>query len=133
MKNVLVFLFVLVSSCTFSQEKHNNCVAVFIGEDMVVDEYSPRGKSIIDASSKGWLTVNMVELGENTAVKGKSVKYFLAVRDAKTESLTMLTSKATDKQALVDVLVDFEKGDKLIVLLEDDEYALPHYEIEITK
>ncbi|AWW00260.1 hypothetical protein [Arcticibacterium luteifluviistationis] len=133
MKNLILVLTLFVSVNALGQKSHNECVAVFLGENMVVNEYSPRGVSKISLQTNGVLTVNLVELGDKTAVKGESIDFMLALKDKETETLTMLNRKSTKGINAGKVLENAKVGDQLVILLVDDKFALPHHSIEIIK
>lgn len=133
MKNLILVLTLFVTVNTFGQKSHNECVAVFLGEDMVVNEYSPRGVSKISLQTDGVLTVNLVELGDKAAVKGESIGFMLALKDKETETLTMINLKSSKGINASKVLGKAQVGDQLVILLVNDKYALPHHSIEIIK
>jgi hypothetical protein len=130
MKNLILVLTFLIAFNTFGQKTHNECVAVFLGENMIVDEYSPRGISKISLKAKGVLSVNLVELGDKT-VKGKEVDFLLAIKDKETETLTLLITKSIKNISISKAIEKAKIGDQLVILLTDDKFALPHHSIEI--
>ncbi|SOE22327.1 hypothetical protein SAMN06298216_2771 [Spirosomataceae bacterium TFI 002] len=130
MKNLLFTFFLITSVSSFAQDIHNECVAVFNGENMIVDEFSPRGKSEISQKSSGSLTVNLVELGDEVK-KGNAVSFYIAIKDAKTQTLTMSTNNAAKSFDLSSIQKRTKIGDKIVILLSDEKFALPTEQHEI--
>lgn len=130
MKNLFILFALIVSLHSFAQKNHSECVAVFHEDDMVVDEFSPRGKSVVSKQTKGNLTVNLVKIGDEI-VKRDSVSFYIAIKDVETQTLTMVSTNPTYFLDLKSVTSKRKEGDKIVLILNDSKYALPTEQHEI--
>jgi hypothetical protein len=133
MKKLIVIICLFIVNSAFAQKKHTECAAAFVGEKMIVDEYSPRGISKISKNATGRLSVNLVELGESTVVKGKAVNFLVAIEDKDTQTLTIVSNEETNAKNLKSLLKMVNVGDFIVLVATKDKYALPHHHIEITE
>lgn len=129
MKNLLVGAILLMSIGVFAQN-NSECVAVFHEDDMVADEFSPRGISIVSKYTKGSLTVNLVTIGDEI-IKGAAVSFYVAIKDVKTKTLTMISAVATQSLDLQSITSNRKEGDKIVIIMSDSRYALPTEQHEI--
>lgn len=130
----LIFLTTLLSFgplTASAQDSFSNCAAAFLDGRLIVDEYSPSGKSVLAASATGTFTVCTASLTETGGTPVDQIEFFVAIRDGNTGTLTMFTKKAVKEMDLVDIMSRCTAGDQLVVITTDEEYALPHNEIII--
>jgi hypothetical protein len=111
-----------------NDDKYSSCSAVFLNDKMIVNEYSPEGKCKISKDATGEISAGEVSLGEKTEITSK-FSFGIAIKSRNTGTL-MLFSKETYKKIDVQkVLAKCRKGDYIVILTTDDQYALPHNEI----
>ena len=133
MTQVLRFWLLLFCSAIahwgFAQEPFSNCAAAFLDGKIVVDDYSPTGKCSLPLNAKGELTVCTADLSPTSSIPVDKIKFRIAVRDANTKTLWMYSGDTFTKVNLRKVLAKCKKGDHIVLLTTDSEYALPHNEI----
>ncbi|WP_460948676.1 hypothetical protein [Spirosoma daeguense] len=119
----------LLSNVSLAQQTFNNCSAAFLGQKMVVDRYTPAGKCSVASTAKGELTVNTVNLSptENKAVD--RIPFTVAIRDKNTKTLVMYGQEAVKQIPIERVLTKCRKGDHIVLITTNNQYALPHNEI----
>lgn len=112
-----------------AQERPSQCVAAFVGKQMVVDAYTTTGKCRLPDTATGELAVYTVDLSptENKAVD--KVDFQIAIRDGATKTLTMFSGRTYRQVPVQSVLAKCQKGDHIVLLTVDSRYALPHHEI----
>ena len=135
-KSLIILLWSLVfSTALLSQESEsqdfNDCVALFLNGQMVVDEYSPKGSCTISASEKGKLTVHTVSLTENSAKAISPVSFRIAIKNERTGTIWMLSDESYTSIQVQEIINESEQGDSILILMEERKYALPHNEISI--
>ncbi|MEQ1744472.1 MAG: hypothetical protein ABMA02_03535 [Saprospiraceae bacterium] len=133
MKKSRLFLCALLCSVLsvtgFSQEAFSNCAAAFLNNKLVVDEYAPGGKCILPDSATGELTVCTANLSPENTVPVDKIKFKVALRDKSTGTLTMFSNETYKQVDIRKVLARCKKGDHIVLVTTDTEYALPHNEI----
>lgn len=117
------------STVAFTQESYRDCAAAFLDNKMVVDEYTSKGKCTVAASASGVLTVNTAELSPEGSLPKSPVFFKIAIRDKETGTLVMFSEKALKQVEIRQVLARCSKGDRIVLLTTDSQYALPHNEI----
>ena len=128
-------LFALLSLCyvtvAFAQkEDFNNCAAAFLDQKMIVDDYSPEGKCVVSSGATGKLTVRPVTINAGEApVPGEKIKFKIALRGSGNRALMLLSEKTYKEVDIQDILKQCQKGDHIVVLTLEREWALPHHEI----
>jgi hypothetical protein len=120
-----------INNVPLSGETFADCAAIIYKGEMLVDEYSPRGKCKLEGGMKGIITVSAVELNEQGARPVKNIPFKIAIKDAETNTQWMFSDKTFKKVMLEDILKECNNGDKIIIITTDQKYALPHNEIEI--
>ncbi|QMW00404.1 hypothetical protein [Spirosoma foliorum] len=133
MRNVMR-LALIVGGCTlanlsYGQQAFKDCAAAFVGNKMVVNEYSPRGTCKLPATSTGKLTVNTVELSSTESKAVDPISFKIAIRDKATQTLVLYSKEAFKQVPVQKVLAKCHKGDHIVLLTLDKSYALPHNEI----
>lgn len=135
MKKSRLFLSALlcctVSVAGFSQEAFSNCAAAFLNNELVVDEYSPKGKCTLSDTATGELTVCTANLSPEKSVPVDKIKFKIALRDKSTGTLTMFSNETYKQVDIRKVLARCKKGDHIVLITTDTEYALPHNEIQV--
>ena len=121
--------FGLLSSLCYGQDQFKHCTAAFMGTQLVVDEYSPRGKCVLPAASVGTLTVQTVDLSEDKVTRLGEIPFKVAIRDKETRTLVMYSIEDFKQVDILLVLTRCKRGDSIVLLSVDNQYALPHNEI----
>ncbi|WP_345243483.1 hypothetical protein [Nibrella saemangeumensis] len=125
----LVICGCMLSSLCAGQSSFSNCTAAFLGDKMVVDEYSPKGKCVVAATATGQLTLYTVNLSRTESKRVEPVPFQIAIRDKDTKTLTMYSKENLRQVDIRRVLARCRKGDAIVLLTLDNRYALPHNEI----
>ncbi|WP_019987676.1 hypothetical protein [Rudanella lutea] len=128
-----LFTLLMVSlwgTMTLAQTPHA-CSAAFVGDKMVVDQYTPTGKCTLATSATGELTVQTVELSATSSRALEPIDFKVAIRDKATGTLRLFADKPFRRVPVQQVLAHCSKGDRIVLLTLDARYALPHNEILI--
>lgn len=96
---------------------------------MVVDQYTDLGKCVLPASAMGELTVCTANLSPTNSFPVDKIKFKIAIRDSNTKTLVMYSNETFKQVDIQKVMSKCRKGDSILLLTMDDEYALPHNEI----
>jgi hypothetical protein len=128
-KSNLILLACLLAQAVLGQKPFANCAAAFLNGKMIVQEYTDAAKAKISIQAKGELTASTAELGTNYAKQVKKFAFGIAIKDKNTGTKILFSTKTFMKIAIEDILKKCKKGDSIILLTLDDEYALPHNEI----
>jgi hypothetical protein len=96
---------------------------------MLVSEYSTTAKCSISAQAKGQLTVSTVNLSPSKTIALKPIEFQVAVKDKTTGTIVLVSKEKTQKIDIQSILKKCKKGDAILVLTLNNEYALPHNEI----
>ncbi|GAB3175595.1 hypothetical protein [Telluribacter humicola] len=133
MKTGLLFLvaYGLLTSLTYGQDNFKHCTAAFLGTQLVVNEYSPKGKCVLPSTSVGTLTVQTVNLSADKVSRVAEIPFKVAIRDKETQTLVMYAKEDFKQVDIRQVLAKCKKGDSIVLLSVDNQYALPHNEIII--
>lgn len=129
LKTLAVAALCLLSLQVQSQETFTNCTAAFLGEKMIVDQYSPTGKCEISQNAQGVLTVCTANLSDEGGTAVEKIKFKVAIRDGKSKTLIMFSDKTYREVPISSILSKCKKGDAIVLITLDDEYALPHNEM----
>ncbi len=130
----LIVLFIFWSNCIFAQEDFSNCSAVLLNDQMLVEQYSNTTKCKILKEAKGWLSAAAVSLGE---VKGgkqgfeitEKIEFGVAIKDGKSGTIFLYSQKTGKKINIEQVLAKCTKGDSILIMTKDTQFALPHNEL----
>jgi hypothetical protein len=115
--------------CLSAQDRFNNCSAIFVNKKLLVDDYSPTGKCILKSTASGQLTVSTA-IVENDQWRAVEDIYFnIIIRDGSTKTLLSYSNTTYKSIGVQDVLSKCKKGDRILISIIKDEYALPHNEI----
>jgi len=116
-----------MSTLSFSQHV---CSAAFLGNKMIVDKYTDKGyKNQLPISASGLLTVNTVDLSPTASKAIDKIPFKVAIKDKATQTLTMFASENFLQVDVKKVLEKCKKGDKIVLMTTEKQYALPHNEI----
>ncbi|MBC3788562.1 hypothetical protein [Spirosoma utsteinense] len=133
MKQVLFILCLLggciASTASRAQQPFSHCSAAFVSSKLIVDTYSPKGRCRLPASTTGLLTVQTVTMMLTKTKAGNQIGFKIAIRDKATGTLHLFSGKTYRQLPVQDVLATCKKGDRIVLLTEDRQYALPHNEI----
>ena len=146
MKNLQSFLFVLiaflsasaltaqpmVSGCASKAAKpYSNCAAVYLNNNMLVNDFSPEGICKVEQGMKGKLQVSTVYFSMDAAQPFTNVGFKVAIKNEKTNTLWMFSDQTFHEIELEKILAKCNQGDKIMLLTVDQQFSLPHHEIEI--
>ena len=132
MRKVSLFsicLLLMSSGISHAQKAFSTCSAAFIDKKMVVDEYSTKGKSALSSLAKGTLTVCTADISSVSTKPVEKIHFKVAIRDKQTRTLMMYSDQIFDQLNIQDVLKKCRKGDHIVLMTTDSQYALPHNEI----
>ncbi len=128
----MIGLIAFLSICQgYGQSLFSNCSAAFLNNKMIVDNYSPDGKCILDYNSTGDLTVCTANLSPTESIAVDKIKFKVAIRDQNTKTITMYSDETFKQVSIQKIMTKVRKGDHLVLITMDNEYALPHNEILI--
>ncbi|MFN7116506.1 MAG: hypothetical protein ACK4TA_06870 [Saprospiraceae bacterium] len=132
----LVLLFCLLVGNLLAQHGKNNfsnCAAAFLNQNMIVNEYTTEGKCVVDLTAKGELTLRPAELTDAKTVKaGDKIPFKIAIRDGDSKTLLLFSEKTYREIPIQEVLAQCKKGDSIVLLTLEREWALPHSEILVS-
>lgn len=126
---ILSLLCSTMSFACFGQNSFNSCTAAFLGDKMVVDEYTTKGKCILPATATGKLTVCTVDLSPTATKIVDRIPFRVAIRDKNTKTLLAFSTQDVKQIDVQTVLAKCRKGDHIVLLTVDSTYAMPHNEI----
>lgn len=141
MKNLkgllLTITSLLIVSTVFAQrgtEDFSSCAAAFLNQKLIVDEYTTSGKCVVDAGTKGELTVQSAELtSAQTAKPGVKIPFKIAIRDGNSKTLLLFSEKTYQSINIQEVLKQCKKGDSIVLITMERAWALPHSEILVNE
>ena len=125
----LVFTFMFLNTNGFAQNKFSNCSAIFLNQKMVVDDYSPNGKCLLQTTTTGQLTVCTAVFENDKWRAVDKIPFRITIRDGETKTLLSFSDKTYKNIAINTVLSKCRKGDYILISVLKDDYALPHNEI----
>ena len=139
--STLLFISISLSSGTQSSmdvffsalpyPNYKECAAILYKGNLLVNEYSPRGICKLEEGMTGTLTVATVKLSDSGGIPVKNIAFKVAIKNARTNTIWMYSEKALLEVQLEDILKKCEKGDRIIFMTVDQQYSLPHHEIEL--
>ena len=141
--STLLFISISLSSGTQSSmdvffsalpyPNYKECAAILYKGKLLVDEYSPKGKCKLEQGMKGTLSVATITSSDsdNTPVPAKNIAFRVAIKNGRTNTIWMYSEKNLLEVQLEDILKKCEKGDRIIFMTVDQQYSLPHHEIEL--
>jgi hypothetical protein len=129
MKKIMIIIFVLFCSKSFAQKAFSDCPAAFLDKKMIVKEYSHKAKASISLSARGELSVGTVALSEKGNKLMDNFAFSIAIKDKATGTLMLFSKEHFAKIDIRKILSRCQKGDSIVILTLNNEYALPHNEI----
>jgi hypothetical protein len=102
-----------------------------VNKKLLVDDYSPSGKCVLNSTASGDLTVNTATFDNNQWLAGKKIAFKIIIRDGLTKTLWSYSGATYEAVGIKEVLSKCKKGDSILISLIKDQYALPHNEILI--
>ncbi|MBA4850727.1 hypothetical protein [Emticicia sp. BO119] len=129
MKKLIVTAFFC---CAFAQAGFGQqvCAAAFLGNKMIVDQYNKTGyKNEISLKTLGDLTVNTVDLSRTESNAVDKIPFKVAIKEKDTQTITLFSKEDFMKVDVQKILSHCKKGDQIVLLTLDKQYALPHNEI----
>lgn len=134
MKKIILLLMLSICSNSFGQEVFSNCSAVFINDQMIVEEYSATAKAKISKDAMGWISAGTVNLGDVSKGEKKfeitdKFEFGVAIKDGNTHTIMLFSPKQYKKIEAEKILAKCKKGDSIIIMTTDNTFALPHNEI----
>lgn len=124
-------LFVGLGTSAVAQTSFATYSAAFIGDKMLGDHYSPAGKCQLANDAKGQLTVKTVNLSPTGGEGVDQLAFKVAVRDGATGTVHVFSEETYRQLPVERVLATCKKGDRIVLLTLDRQYALPHNEIQV--
>ena len=133
-KNVnclLISILILLTTVASGQKAFTDCSAAFLSNKIIVDEYTDKGKCVLSATAVGKLTVCTADLGSTESKPKEKISFKIAIRDHSTKTLVMFSDEVFSQINIEDVLRRCSKGDQIVLLTTNSQYALPHNEIQV--
>ena len=128
---LLLLLCSVFSTISFAQNHYTNCTAAFLDNKLVVNEYSPEGKCVLDSTARGTLTVSPATYDNEVWTAQYPAEFMVAIRDGNTRTICMFSDKRYKKLDISKVISQCRKGDHIVLMTMDNQLALPHNEILI--
>ena len=119
----------ILSTVGFAQQPYNNCSAAFVSSKLLVNMYTPNGTCRLPATTTGELTVQTVEVSPTMVRALGKIGFKVAIRDKATGTLHLFSEKTFRQVPMQQVLSKCKKGDHIVLMTVDSQYALPHNEI----
>ena len=129
MKNLLAIVLALICELAMAQDKFSNCSAAFLDNQMIVEKYEPLAKAHVSKNATGELTVCTADISVDETKAVDKILFSIAIKDSKTGTMKLVSKKPILKYDLSTLLAKCKKGDFIVLLTENDKYALPHNEI----
>lgn len=127
-KLIILCLFFITSKALWGQH-FNSCVAACIDKTTIVKSYDVNAVCEISKDAAGKLEIYTVDISENGISPKKNIKFKVAIRDTKTQTIWLYSETNFKEIDVEKILVDCKKGDSILLLTKDKRYALPHNEI----
>lgn len=110
---------------------YRECAAVFFNDLYIVDDIAPKGSCELFPNMVGELSVASVSFSEEGAKPLENIKFQVAIKNYRTNTLWILTKEPVSKIYLQDIIDKCEMGDKVIIMPVDQKYSLSHHEIDL--
>lgn len=123
--------FMLLGAAVLHPLRAQQCLAAFLDRQMIVDAYTPGGVCRVSAAARGSLAVYTVDLSPEASIPLDKVRFQIAIRDHETNTLRMFSEKPCREVPVQEVLARCKPGDRIVLLLLEGGYSLPHHEILI--
>ncbi|MEL6649972.1 MAG: hypothetical protein AAFQ87_04120 [Bacteroidota bacterium] len=135
MKHLIIFFIGLCFGASlWAQGDFSTCAAVYLNDNMLISEYSPRGESKVSLNAQGQLRLRkIVAPKDKWEVSGPSQEFRVAIKDKQTGSLVMLDDRRYRSLELSEILAFCEAGDKIMILATDRSLGIPGSEILVVE
>ena len=110
---------------------YKDCAAIIYRGNLLVNEYSPKGICKLEGGMEGTLSVAAVKMSEAGASPTKKIGFKVAIKNARTNTLWMFSEETLQEVLIEDLLEKCEPEDRIIIMTVDQQYSLPHHEIEV--
>ena len=114
-------------------DTYNDCAAIFFDDEMLVDDYSPRGVCKLQSGQRGEIyvaTVKLTDGGGGYAME--KIPFQIAIKNNRTNTLRMFSAKVYESVQFEDILQQCEEGDEIVILTTDNQYSLSHHIIQLS-
>ena len=141
---ITIFLFVSASLSTGAQsldlfsphlpdfgENYKECAAIIFDGNLLVDKYTPEGKCELKPRKEGTIAVSTVDLSNLRGTPGKRIGFRVAIKNGRTKTMWMYSEKTLYSIEMKDIIKKCEPGDNIVIMTVDQQYSLPHNEIEL--
>lgn len=129
---LFVLLFFSAALHAQSESDFNNCSAIFLNGKMLVNQYTTEGKCTITTTTTGKLSMHPVELFEDgRAIPKGDIRFKVAIRGLPGGTLMLWSEKTYKEIELSKILPACKKGESIVLLTLEREWAVPHHEILI--
>jgi hypothetical protein len=129
-KSFFILLGLVMTGCiSHAQEPFTQCAGAFLNQKLVVDDYSPAGKSEISLNATGELTVCTAEISEERTTPLERIKFKIALKKQHVNTIILFSDTTYKEIKIEKVLSQCKSGDRIILITVDDRYSLPHHEI----
>ncbi|WP_266368327.1 hypothetical protein [Tellurirhabdus rosea] len=125
----LLLLGTLLSTVSLAQSSFQHCSAAFVSGRMLVDQYSPKGTCRLNTKANGELSVWTINATDKETKAVSRIPFKVAIRDKDTQTLLLFSNDSFRQVNIRNVLTKCRKGDRIVLLTLDRQYALPHNEI----
>ena len=99
---------------------------------MLLDEYSPRGKCVVRKYVTGSYRVFAMELSESSPLFEKEqISFIVGIRDSRKNTLWILKKDPVLKINIEEAIAKCDKADQIILMTADQKYILSHHVIDI--
>lgn len=119
----------IFSAGCLAQHSFSTCSAAFLNSKMMIDTYTDAGQCRLLSTATGELTLQTVSLSPIESKGIEKLPFHVAIRHKETKTLMLVTKQEITHIEVQKVLAKCQKGDRIVLLTLDDEYALPHNEI----
>lgn len=107
----------------------SSCAAIFLNDEMLVEDYSPNAVCMLDEGATGILAVSVVSISTDMIVPYENIGFKVAIRNSETNTLWLFSEETFLEVDLEKVLAKCKLGDRIVLLTVDEQYSLPHNEI----
>lgn len=128
-KAKLLFLLVIATSFSADAFCQWSCSAAFLDEKIIVNEYTDNGWCEISRKATGDLTVQTANLSPENSIPTGKIGFKIAIRNGQTKTLLSFSGKTWKNISIEKILAKCKVGDSIVLIITDDDFALPHNEI----
>lgn len=135
-KTLLMFALCLGIVYTFQAQSKvlvgKSCSVILLNNQWLIKSYESSEKITITKNAKGILSVHETGDIAKKSYKKELIAFKIGILKKSDRTITSFSDDTYQEIELNDVLKKCESGDKIIILLKDDQkYSLPHHQIEV--